>query len=78
MLTSYFITHNVLTPKECQTIIDHCSSRCKTSSILDFCSNGVKIRGNNQKINGGSDTMLIWAIAEHPFVSSAGVPCPAA
>ena len=48
-----------------------------TSSILDFVSNGVKIRGNNQKINGGSDTMLMWAIAEHPFVSSEGVPVTA-
>jgi hypothetical protein len=48
-----------------------------TSSILDFCSNGIKIRGNNQKINGGSDSMFIWAIAEHPFVSSQGVPATA-
>ena len=58
--------------------LNNAHDSASSSSRLDFVSNGVKIRGNNQKINGGSDTMLIWAIAEHPFVSSEGVPCPAA
>ena len=68
-----------LNPKNIQLYINlnNAHDSVSTSSILDFVSNGVKIRGNNQKINGGSDTMLMWAIAEHPFVSSGGVPTTA-
>ena len=66
-------------PKNIQLYLNlnNAHDSASTSSILDFCSNGIKIRGNNQKINGGSDSMFIWAIAEHPFVSSEGVPATA-
>ena len=53
------------------TLVDH------GYLFTDFYSNGFKIRGNNQKINGGADAMIYWAIAEHPFVTSGGVPAPA-
>jgi len=48
-----------------------------TSTVLDMLSNGFKIRGTNNKINGSSDTMIYMAFAEHPFVSSKGVPVTA-
>ena len=48
-----------------------------TSTVLDMLSNGFKIRGTNNKINGSSDTMIYMAFAEHPFVSSEGVPVTA-
>ena len=51
MLTSYFITHNVLTPKECQTVIDHCSSRCKTSSILGLNDDGFQDKTYRNSLN---------------------------
>ena len=36
MISNYFITPNVLTPLECQTIIDYSSSKCKPSNVLDL------------------------------------------
>ena len=44
---------------------------------IDFLSNGFKIRGNNSTINDNSDTHIYIAFAEHPFVSSKGVPVTA-
>ena len=40
---------------------------------MDFLSNGFKIRGNNDEVNG-SETYMYWAFAESPFVNSSGVP----
>tara|TARA_Y100001937_G_scaffold123310_1_gene185938 strand:+ start:1436 stop:2521 length:1086 start_codon:yes stop_codon:yes gene_type:complete len=44
---------------------------------IDFLSNGFKIRGNNSTINDNSDTHIYMTFAEHPFVSSKGVPVTA-
>ena len=33
MISSYFSVDNILTPAECQAIIDYCSIRCKTANI---------------------------------------------
>ena len=48
-----------------------------TWSIKDFLSNGVKIRGSNYAMNYSGDTYIYMAFAEHPFVSSKGVPVTA-
>ena len=40
---------------------------------MDFLSNGFKIRGNNDEING-SETFIYMAFAESPFVNSKSVP----
>jgi len=40
---------------------------------MDFLSNGFKIRGNNDEVNG-SETFIYMAFAESPFVNSNGVP----
>ena len=45
-----------------------------TSTLLDICSNGFKIMGNNNKINGDGDSMIYWAFASAPFVTSNGGP----
>ena len=47
------------------------------STIIDLLSNGFKLRGTNNKINGSSDKIIYMAFAEHPFVSSEGVPTTA-
>ena len=41
--------------------------------IIDFLSNGVKIRQNESTVNSAV-THLYWAFAEAPFVNSNGVP----
>ena len=43
----------------------------------DFLSNGFKWRSNDVRYNGSSDTYIYAAFAEHPFVSSLGVPVTA-
>ena len=44
--------------------------------FVDFLSNGIKIRGDNEDVND-ANTYIYMAFAEHPFVSSKGVPCTA-
>jgi len=48
-----------------------------TNNICDFLSNGFKLRGSGGDHNGEGDTFVYIAFAEHPFVSSEGVPCTA-
>ena len=40
---------------------------------MDFLSNGFKIKGNNDEVNG-SETFIYMTVAESPFVNSNGVP----
>jgi hypothetical protein len=44
---------------------------------VDFLSNGFKARESYGDFNGGTDTFIYIAFAEHPFVSSKGVPVTA-
>ena len=45
------------------------------STTLDLLSNGFKFRHENGNASG--DSYIYWAFAEHPFVSSKGVPVTA-
>ena len=47
------------------------------SSGRDYLSNGFKLRETGNAINGSGATYIYMAFAEHPFVSSKGVPCTA-
>jgi len=44
---------------------------------IDFLSNGFKIRATDGEINQNGGTLIYMAFAEHPFVSSKGVPVTA-
>ena len=44
---------------------------------FDFLSNGFKLRGTADNVNDSGDTHIYMAFAEHPFVSSKGVPVTA-
>ena len=48
-----------------------------SSGAIDMLSNGFKIRGTNSNFNAASSTQIYMAFAEHPFVSSKGVPVTA-
>ena len=48
-----------------------------TGEGADFLSNGFKWRSNDVRYNGSDNTYVYIAFAEHPFVSSKGVPCTA-
>ena len=47
-----------------------------TNNIVDFLSNGFKLRGSGGDHNG-NDTFVYGAFARHPFVTSKGIPVPA-
>tara|TARA_R100000742_G_C4261998_1_gene79803 strand:- start:71 stop:1159 length:1089 start_codon:yes stop_codon:yes gene_type:complete len=48
-----------------------------TNSTIDFLSNGFKIRTNDGSHNTSGNEYIYMAFAEHPFVSSEGVPATA-
>ena len=48
-----------------------------TDNYVDFLSSGFKIRGTSSVTNSDGGTYVYCAWAEHPFVTSGGVPCPA-
>ena len=45
-----------------------------TSHVIDFLSNGFKIRDSDGTINSTGNTYVYMAFAEQPFVNSEGVP----
>ena len=45
-----------------------------TNHIMDFLSNGFKIRDSDGTINSTGNTYIYMAFAEQPFVNSEGVP----
>ena len=47
------------------------------SAVCDFLSNGFKFRTADNAWNGNGDDYIYIAFAEHPFVSSGGVPVTA-
>ena len=48
-----------------------------TASVLDFLSNGFKLRGTDGSHNASGTTYVYMAFAENPFTSSAGTPVTA-
>ncbi len=45
-----------------------------TTSLVDFLSNGFKLRVNSTDVNANAKTYIYMAFAEEPLVSSNGVP----
>ena len=48
-----------------------------TDDDLDILSNGFKLRGSGNDLNGSGSTYIYMAFAENPFVTSTGVPATA-
>jgi hypothetical protein len=48
-----------------------------TFTFWDFTSNGFKIRNIGNTFNVSSKNFIYMAFAEHPFVTSSGVPVTA-
>ena len=60
-----------------ERLIINSSNAESDSDAIDFLSNGFKIRTSGTSYNGSGDTYIYMAFAEHPFVSSKGVPTTA-
>jgi hypothetical protein len=56
---------------------DNFADSTGTTKVFDFLSNGFKCRGSDTDINADDGTYIYMAFAEHPFVSSKGVPTTA-
>nr|BAR37570.1 hypothetical protein [uncultured Mediterranean phage uvMED] len=50
------------------------SAELDDSNLIDFLSNGIKMRNNSLGTNGSGDTYIYMAFAENPFVTSTGIP----
>ena len=48
-----------------------------SASGIDILSNGFKMRSTSSRHNANDSTYIYWAFAQHPFVSSKGVPTTA-
>ena len=48
-----------------------------TTNLLDFVSNGMKMRATYGGVNGASDNFIYMAFAEAPLVGTNNVPCTA-
>jgi len=48
-----------------------------TFSMMDFVSNGVKIKTSDSSINGSGVSYIYMAFAQSPFVTSTGIPTTA-
>ena len=52
-------------------------SSSQTDRLVDFVSNGIKIRGNSGQLNGNGNKFIYLAFAEEPLVASNGTPATA-
>ena len=52
-------------------------SSSQTDRLVDFVSNGIKIRGNSAQMNGSGNKFIYLAFAEVPLVGSNNVPATA-
>ena len=66
---TFNVMENILLPNSSNAEFDETS--------FDFLSNGFKLRQNAATYNDNNDTFIYMAFAEHPFVSSKGVPVTA-
>ena len=66
---TFNVMENILLPNTNSAEFDETS--------FDFLSNGFKLRQNAATYNDNNDTFIYMAFAEHPFVSSKGVPTTA-
>jgi len=57
--------------------LDNAEGTSQTGNPIDILSNGFKCRGSGNDTNLDTGTYVYMAFAEHPFVSSEGVPCTA-
>ena len=58
--------------------VDSNIAEADASSLdIDFLANGFKNRSNNAQLNSNNTTYIYMAFAQHPFVSSEGVPTTA-
>jgi len=64
-------------PVEQRFQVNVTQAEVRTTNAVDFLSNGFKLRTDTGSHNGADDSFIYMAFAEHPFVSSKGVPVTA-
>ena len=66
--------HNVI---DVRIIADTNAAESQDDNECDFLSNGVKWRSSSGGVNSSGQEYIYMAFAEHPFVSSTGIPVTA-
>ena len=61
-------------PNNARLFADVSNTESTTSNMLDFCSNGFKLRTTDTDHNASGSTNIYMAFAESPFVNSNGLP----
>ena len=56
---------------------DLTNAESTSTDMVDFLSNGFKLRTSGSAYNGDGVGYIYMAFAENPFVTSTGVPCTA-
>jgi len=64
-------------PRERRFQVNITQAEVGTTTAFDFVSNGFKLRTDTGSHNGNGNSFIYMAFAEHPFVSSKGVPTTA-
>ena len=64
-------------PVERRFQVNETQAEVGTTNAFDFLSNGFKVRTDTTSHNGSGHNIIYMAFAEHPFVSSKGVPTTA-
>ena len=62
---------------EARLFPDNTDAENLSALVLDILSNGFKIKSTNGGVNNSDSDYIYMAFAEHPFVSSKGVPVTA-
>jgi len=70
-------TRDPLNGCEARLFPDNTDAENTSAVVLDILSNGFKIKSTNGGVNNTDSDYLYMAFAEHPFVSSKGVPVTA-
>ena len=61
-------------PNNARLFADVSNTESTTCNMLDFCSNGFKLRTTDTDHNASGSTNIYMAFAESPFVNSNGLP----
>ena len=69
---------DIINPNSGRLLADTIDDEALLAGVnIDHLSNGFKLRTSDGALNGSGATYAYMAFAEHPFVSSEGVPVTA-
>ena len=68
---------NTFNPEIARLAPNLANAEANSESVMDFLSNGFKLRNTDDAWNASGNTYIYMAFAENPFVTSGGIPVTA-